>query len=237
MNNLQNKPKDALFSIKRKPVVALYDNIVRTKNYLGLTSRSGGDASDLSTFYNGSYLDPYFKKIGNNNLNCIKLSDTLYSTNRVYQNILNYLSNIYYYRYVVIPRQVKKVNANADINQFNRTKQYGEIYQEMVEIVEGLKIETTFPKLLLEIFKNGQIYLYTVGDKKSKTLSTIILPNEKCRSTIMTQYGTRQIEFNFKFFDELTNSEEQKEKLFDVFPSEFKVLYYECYKQGLYPTG
>ena len=210
MSQTENqKFSKALFSVKRKPIVGLYDNVLRTKNYLGLTSRSGGDFNDLSTFYNGSYLDPYFRQVGNNNPACVKLSNALYGTNRIYQNVLNYLANMYYFRYVVVPRKVKNKTENKLI-----IENYRQIYDTMVEIVEGLKIETVYPKLLLNIFKNGQIFLYATGDKKSQTLSTIILPIEKCRSTIMTQHGTTQIEFNFKFFDEITNDNQKREMLF-----------------------
>ena len=221
-----------LFSVKRKPAVSLYDNLHRTKNYLGLTSR-GGDYEDLSTFYNTSYLDPYFKKPGTNNSRAVKLSTVLYGTNRIYQNLLDYLSNMYYWRYVVVPRSIKNKNTNMV-----KTSSYRDIYNKMVEIVEGLKIESTFPKLLLNIFKNGQIYIYTTGDKSSKTISTILLPLEYCRPTIMTQYGTTQIEFNFKFFDGITNNQDKLSQLFSIFPPEFKDLYY-IYKKNssLYPDG
>lgn len=217
------------FSIKRKNVDPLFDNVKRTKAFLGLSSRSSsGDYTDLSTFYNGSYLDPYFRKIGSNNTDCVKLSNSLYATNRIYQEMLDYLATIYYYRYVVVPRQIKnkqeKAAEFADLS-------YAKIYNQMVEIVEGMNIETTYPKLLLNIFKNGQLFLYVSGSKKSQTLSTIILPPEKCRPTIMTQYGTTQIEFNFKFFDEVTNSPEKREKLFSIFPQEFRELY-NLYKES-----
>lgn len=236
MSQTENqKFSKALFSVKRKPIVGLYDNVLRTKNYLGLTSRSGGDFNDLSTFYNGSYLDPYFRQVGNNNPACVKLSNALYGTNRIYQNVLNYLANMYYFRYVVVPRKVKNKTENKLI-----IENYRQIYDTMVEIVEGLKIETVYPKLLLNIFKNGQIFLYATGDKKSQTLSTIILPIEKCRSTIMTQHGTTQIEFNFKFFDEITNDNQKREMLFGLFPKEFKELYniYKtdpAYREGWVP--
>lgn len=222
---MDNTKATSHFSIKRKTVEPLYDNLKRTKAFLGLTNQTG-DFTDLSTFYNGSYLDPYFRKIGTNNANCIKLSNSLYATNRIYQEMLDYLATIYYFRYVVVPRPVKNKKA-ADFADFS----YEKIYKQMVEIVEGMSIETTFPKLLLNIFKNGQLFLYVSGSKKSQTLATIILPPERCRATIMTQYGTTQIEFNFKFFDEVANSDEKRERLFTIFPPEFRELY-EIYKSS-----
>lgn len=228
------KNHEALFSLKRKPILSSYDNLNRTKNFLGITSyRRGGDYNDLSTFLNSSYLDPYFKNPSTNNEDCVRLSNTLFSTNRIYQNLLEYLSNMFLWRYVVVPRKIKGVDSNLI------TVDYKTTYNKMIEIVEGIKIETTFPKLLLNIFKNGQIFLYASGDKNSKTISTILLPEQYCRATFLTQFGTSQIEFNFSFFDNLKNG--NLEKVLALFPKEFTELYNlyienkKLYKEGWVP--
>ncbi len=238
MNDTRKVNYKNLFSIKRKPITPLYENLQNTKNYLNISSRfGGGNYADLSTFYNSSYLDPYFKNPGLNNSKCIKLSNSLYSTNRIYQNLLNYLTNMYYWRYVIVPRKVKGKDTKMVESE------YRVIYDKMVEVAEGLKIETTFPKLLLNIFKNGQIFLYTTGEKSSKTISTIILPNDYCKPSVMTQYGTTQVEFNIKFFDNIASNKEIRERLFDLFPPEFKMLYQEyitnkeSYPQGYMPLN
>ena len=208
------------FGIKRKPIVGSYDSLRQTRSYLYNYSRSErGDFLDLSTFVNSSSLDPYFKNPGSQSDSCERLSNTLYTTNRIYQNLLDYLSNMYYWRYVSTPRRIKTKTGKLVESE------YRNVYNKMIEVIEGLNVEVSFPKLLLTIFKNGKVYLYTRVNKNSKTITTIILPDNYCRSTIMTQYGTSQIEFDFSFFDTLATDEPTRQKLFELFPEDFKELY------------
>lgn len=206
------------FSLKRKSIVSSYDNLNRTRAYVRKTNVQG-EYTDLSSFLNGDYLDPYFKNPGTRTEDCEKLSNTLYATNRIYQNVLDYLCNMYYWRYVSTPRRVRGKDTAMVVEDYKK------IYNKMIEVVDGLNIEVTFPKLLLSIFKNGKVYLYTRQDNSSKSIATILLPDSYCRPTIMTQYGTTQIEFNFKFFDQFSGKD--KDVIFDLFPEEFKELYAE----------
>lgn len=89
--------EDFLFSIKRKPLVSSYGSYQKTLNYLNRAGRGRGQSLyDLSTFTNGDQLDKYFKAPGTNNTDAIVISDTLYSTNRIYAGLLDYLKDMYY---------------------------------------------------------------------------------------------------------------------------------------------
>lgn len=118
-----------------------------------------------------------------------------------------------------MPRKIKGFERRTN------KEEYQEMYQKMLEIMEGLSIETTFPSILLNIFKNGQVFLYCDGQKTSKTVTTIMLPNNYCRATTITQFGTQEIDFNFAFFDSLGLNDSDKEKLLGLFPNEFRELY------------
>lgn len=217
--------EDFLFSIKRKPLVSSYGSYQKTLNYLNRSGRIGGQVlHDLSTFTNGDQLDKYFKSPGSRNHEAIVISDTLYSTNRIYAGLLDYLKDMYYWRYVTVPRKIKNFDKKA------KKKEYQEMYQKMLEVIEGLSVETTFPTILLNIFKNGQVFLYCDGQKTSKTVTTIMLPNHYCRATTITQFGTQEIDFDLSFFDNLGLSDSDKERLLNLFPSEFRELY-ETYRK------
>lgn len=212
--------KDFLFSIKRKPLVSSYNTYQKSLNYLNRAALNRGAViHDLTTFTNGSQLDKYFKSPGTQNQEALTISDNLYSTNRIYASILDYLKDMYYWRYVVVPRKIKNFQTKTS------RKDYEEIYRKMLEVVEGLSIETTFPTILLNIFKNGQVFLYCDGNNTSKTITTILLPNQYCRATTLTQFGTQEIDFNFSFFDNLGLKEEEKEAMLGLFPKEFKERY------------
>ena len=57
-----------------------------------------------------------------------------------------------------------------------------------------------------------------------------MLPNHYCRATTITQFGTQEIDFDLSFFDNLGLSDSDKERLLNLFPSEFRELY-ETYRK------
>ena len=224
-----NKNKNSeynIFSLKRKPISSAFNGVNETRRHLGRSSlyNRAGNTKDLSTFLNGSYLDPYFKNPGNNLKDCIILSNTLYSTNRIYQQLIDYLVDMFYWRTVSVPRRVKKTEKKYS------KEEYKKMYHKMVEIVDGFNVSTNFPKILVELFKNGRVFLYAMGDKNSKTVSIIILPNEYCATSVETQHGTTQIVFDCSFFDSIAVNERERRIVFDLFPDEFEEIYNESKK-------
>lgn len=208
------------FALRKKPLISSYSTTNKLLNYLN-RGRRNNEASlqDLSTFVSGEQLDKYFARPGTQNDKVVSISESLYATNRIYANFLDYLRDMYYWRYVTVPRKVKGFNT-----PINKTK-YEEMYRRMLEIVDGISIETTFPTILLNIFKNGQVFVYCGAQPTSKTITTILLPNKYCRATNLTQYGTQEIDFDVRFFDSFQLNEQDKQLLFALFPEEFKVLY------------
>lgn len=212
------------FSLKRKALASSYTSIKNVYNYFN-SSRGGViGVQDISSFTNGSMLDEYFKNIGSKNDRCIALSNALYDSNKIYSSMLNYLSNMFYFRYVVVPRRVK---LKKEVTQEDYQKYYG----LMLEYVDGVNIPTVFPELLLKLFKNGQIFLTVAGHSNSKAVSTMILPNKYCKPTFQTQYGTMEFKFDFTFFNDLGLTAEDLDILLERFPEEFRERY-EAYKTG-----
>lgn len=223
MFNIRENTK---FSLKRKPLAASYSSIQNTKNYFNRSRNNTPTSVDLSSFTEGSQLDSYFKSPGTNNEKCVVLSNTLYDTNRVYAQLLEYLSTMYYWRYTITPRKTKESNKKVSKADYYKN------YTSMLEYVEGISIETVFPTLLLNIFKNGKVNFVVNFNKSSKTISTIILPDKYCKPTFLTQYGTQEIMFDFKFFDDLSLQKDQIFELLETFPEEFTELYREYKENG-----
>ena len=214
-----------VFGLKRKPIVNSYNGMAEAKRYLGRASlyNRAGNIKDLSSFLNGSYLDPYFKNPNTHLKECVEISNALYSTNRIYQEVLDYLVDMYYWRTVAVPRQIKKLDGKKS-SKINK-EEYMKMYHKMIEIVDGFNISSHFPKILLELFKDGHVYLYATGDPGSKSMNVILLPSEYCQTSVETQHGTTQVMFNFQFFDNLASSQADREKLFTLFPQDFEELY------------
>lgn len=212
------------FGLKRKRLVSSYNNTTESIQSIrkqSVSSRDSKSLVDLTMYTSGDQLDRFFTNPGKNNEQVITLSNSLYQTNLIYQKIIDYYRNMYYWRYVVTPRRLV---IEEDSKKPNK-KEYGKIYHEMLETVDGISIETVFPKILLELFKNGQVFLYARGDKTSRTVSTILLPNKYCRTGLKTQHGTIEVDFDFSYFDSLGLNEEEKVALLAVFPKEFVRLY------------
>ena len=224
MNNQEQKNN---FSIKRKPIVSSYAGDLASRRYIkNKLNLRRGNTKDLSSFENGGYLDPYFRNPAAQAHNSGELSCSLYATNRIYQQLLDYLANMFYWRSLTIPRPVKGLRKEGE---------YLEQYHKMLEVVDGFNIEITYPNILLELYKKGQVFLYASADKASKTVSILMLPNEYCASSVQTQYGTQQVLFDFKFFDSLGLTKTEKEEFFQLFPEEFAILN-EAIEKGDIPS-
>lgn len=148
---------------------------------------------------------------------------TFYPT---YSTVLDTLSNMYYWRYVFYPRQVKEETSVS--NNFE------EIYKQMSEVVDGLNLETTMPMLLTNLLINGSLFTTTVRRTGSKTLTTIILPYNYCRLTSITQYNTGVFQFDFSYFDSLGLNNTQLDAIFNYYPKDMRKMY-DAYKSS--PTA
>ena len=95
------------FSLKRKALASSYSSLNLIKNKFSSNRVTGNSVLNIASFTEGSQIDRFFKAPGNNQKDCSQLSNTLYDTNRVYNLLLNYLSNMFYWRYTVTPRRIK----------------------------------------------------------------------------------------------------------------------------------
>lgn len=204
----------SLFGLRRKAIHPAWSN--RESIMAWLQKRVPGSLTDLSTFDSGFKLDPYFRAPGTNLGQVITISNTLYTTNRVYATILDYLAGMYYWRYTVVPRKIKDSKTS---------KEYDDIYNEVLEVVDGINLEVICPRILLSILRDGRCYITTLKSASSKTVSTILLPHAYCTTTALTQHNTNEISFNMGFFDDLNLSKVELEQVFKLFPPEFKKGY------------
>lgn len=158
------------------------------------------------------------KQSFNNTENVIDISTKLYAVNPIYKQILDYMSNMYMWRYRVTPHFniIKQNNNKADFSQ---------IYNLMLEVVDGLSIETKFPAILTKVFMQGATYITTYCDEETLTINTLILPTKYCRKVGETQYGTAIVEFDCSYFDDLGLDEAKLNVFFDSFPAEFLTAY------------
>ena len=152
--------------------------------------------------------------------NAVRLSKELFATNPIYANVINYLSNMYMWRYKVTPHKTFK-KSKAQLKKRLTGVDFELMYDEMLEAVDGLSIETKFPALLSMLFIEGAVFFTTYHDEESVTLDTLILPNKYCRKIAETQYGTAIIEFNYSYFSDLGLTDAELKEYLKSFPKDF----------------
>lgn len=141
----------------------------------------------------------------------VDLSNFAYATQPVFADIIDYYANMFMWRYYYFPVEVR--------NTANKSN-YGEIYDLMTSVVDGLNIEIIFPATITKLLTEGVVYLYTTRNTPSKTISTLLLNSAYCTPIVMSQYGTGLFSFNLEYFDDLGFRGEELQEIFELFPDE-----------------
>lgn len=154
----------------------------------------------------------------------VESSKQLYLTNPIYASVINYLSDMFMWRYKITPHKVY-TKSKAKSRKQLPAEDYKQMYHLMLEVVEGLSIETKFPSLLTYLFIRGSVYFTTICDDDSLTIDTILLPENYCRKVGETQYGTSIIEFDYSYFDDLGYTQAELKEYLKSFSAEMQKGY------------
>lgn len=161
----------------------------------------------------------------------IEASKQLYVTNPIYASTINYLTDMYMWKYKVTPHRVytkSKVQARKPVDAEN----YMVLYNLMLEVTEGLSFKTKIPALLQRLFVEGSVYFTTLSDETSLTVDTLILPTKYCRKIGETQFGTAIIEFDMSYFQTQALDAADLKDYFKSFPKEFERGYRKYLKDA-----
>lgn len=163
--------------------------------------------------------------------NAINSKDTLvntsqgyYITNPIYASILNYLADMFLWRYTIIPHKLYSGSSRKAAPKLEK------VYAEMMEVIEGLNLENKIPAELLQLFIDGSVFFITEYDNESQTINTLLLPNKYCRKVGETQFGTGMIKFNYAYFDDQGLGPEDLVDFLETFPEEMQAGYAEYKK-------
>ena len=210
--NQVTPPVDPNFKLNRAKIKEMYKDDVSVRRNVNKTIGMSSTINSLST----DTLTSYYYNLSVELDNQRKYSKEAYTFYPVYASIIDYLSNMYCWRYTYIPRLIKEKASKTD---------YAEMYNLMGEVVDGLSIETTFPLILTDLFINGAVYLITTKNTSSKTITTLKLPYKYCRFNAISQFGTIIYQFDFSYFDSLGLSKTELESIFEFYPKEMRTMY------------
>lgn len=154
----------------------------------------------------------------------IETSKQLYATNPIYASIINYMSEMYMWRYKVTPH--KKYNkSKAKLKKKAKQEDFQLMYNLMLEVVDGMGIENKFPALLTMLYTTGSVFYTTFSDEETLTIDTLLLDAKYCRKVGETQMGTAIIQFDFSYFDNLGLDNAGIKEFLKSFPKEFEKSY------------
>lgn len=160
----------------------------------------------------------------------VETSRKLYATNPIYASVINYLADMYTWNYKITPHKLY-VKSKAKLKKKMKDDDFQLMYNLMLEVVDGLSIETKFPALLTLLFMTGSVYFTTYCDEENYAIDTILLPNKYCRKIGETQFGAAIIQLDMSYIDDLGGSSDELKKAFlEGFPIEFK-KHYNTYKR------
>lgn len=188
-----------------------------------------GQKSYASTYTTASEVRTALQNALTDSDTVVEVSQQLYATNPIYAAIINYLRDMYAWKYRVVPHKIYSKSKKG--RKSLKANDYSQLYELMLEVVEGLTLETKCPAILQKLFVEGSVYYTTLSDEDSLTIDTLLLPGEYCRKIGETQFGTSIINFDFSYFDSLGLSNDELKDYLASFPEEFTTGY-NAYKKN-----
>lgn len=131
------------------------------------------------------------------------------------------MAYLYRYDWMVTPyvnQSFKTASADKVLEGFNKALNY----------LDNFQVKQFFGETALKVIKNGCYYGYVIinGDK----IAIQELPAHFCRTRYFAQNGQPCVEFNMRFFDVAFRDLNQRKRVLNTFPPEFKkgyLLYHE----------
>lgn len=215
-------PQEAKKVINFQDYTKAIDEVYKDESSLSRQTKHISTSRRLYNITSKSDLSSSIRNSLDNPGDIAEISQTLFAVDPNYMKLISYFSDMFHIRYVTIPVQLDK-------SQTITSQEYLLKYAEMIEVVDGINLESLVPELLEEVFLNGAAYPYAEKVNASKTISVTLLPGKFCRTVLKTNFGTNLIEFDFKYFDQFTKKEDL-ERVLGLFPREFNSLYTEYKK-------
>lgn len=148
-----------------------------------------------------------------------EISNFFYKTSGIYSRLCRYMAYLYRYDWMVTPYiNSDKIRDEKVLSTFHKVLFY----------LDNFKVKKFFGEVALKVIRDGCYYGYVISNGNSVDIQD--LPANYCRSRYSVN-GRPAVEFNMKFFDVYYTDTEQRIKILNLFPSEFKKGYI-AYKEG-----
>ena len=147
------------------------------------------------------------------------ISNYFYKISGIYQRLCRYMAYMYRYDWLVTPYyDTNSIKPNKILDGFNKVLAY----------LDKFQAKKFFGEVALKVIRNGCYYGYIIQQKDRASIQE--LPANYCRSRFFVN-GRPAVEFNMKFFDDYFRDSQQKLRILNMFPKEFKKGYV-LFKEG-----
>lgn len=207
------KPHDNMvdFSKIRVGIKTLEDAVVDLNRYKKINPRLGDKEEVLRAINNCDYEAMR------------DISNFFYRTSGIYSRLCRYMAYLYRYDWLLTPYTISDaVKEDKVLDGFNKALTY----------LDNFEVKRFLGKVALKVIRNGCYYGYLIPE--SDRLLVQDLPAKYCRSRYFVNGNRPAVEFNMRFFDEEYVDTEQRMKVLNLFPPEFKKGYIK-YKEGKLP--
>ena len=141
------------------------------------------------------------------------------------------MAYLYRYDWVVTPYINEGIGVAADadvtLNSNNRDKILKNFFKAL-KFLDEFEAKKFFGDVALKVMRRGCYYGYIVAENGKVSVQE--LPPQYCRSRYSVN-GRPAVEFDMRFFDVLYTDTEQRTKVLNLFPPEFKKGY-KAFKEG-----
>ena len=152
-----------------------------------------------------------------------EISSFFYRTSGIYNRLCRYMAYMYRYDWMITPYiNSESIKEEKILDGFNKALTY----------LDNFCVKKFLGEVALKVIKNGSYYGYVIKYQDRAIVQE--LPPNYSRSRFVAANGTPLIEFNMRFFDEAFRDTNQRIKMINAFPEEFRKGYI-LYKKGQLP--
>lgn len=153
-----------------------------------------------------------------------EISRYFFLRNGSYARAVRYLSDLYRFDFIVYP----DLDLEDDLNE-SKQKKILKGYNKVLAFFDNSDIQLMSRKWAIEVVLQGAYYGYICDDVPDKFVVQD-LPIKYCRSRFQYK-GLPLVEFNVKYFEDITRDKDYREKILNLFPKEFQIGWRK-YEQG-----
>lgn len=183
-----------------------------------------GDLSKVNQKY--GTVDFIMRAMGNMEYETMRsISQYYYVISGIYKRLVRYLAYMYRYDWFV----TTYINSESIGND-----KVLKIFSEILTFLDNSNLKQLFGEIALKVVKNGVYYGYRVENKDRIIIQE--LSPKYCRSRFKTAEGLPAVEFDMRYFDDVFFDTEQRIKMLNLFPEDFKKGYVAFKKNRIPPA-